>query len=77
MLRVIGITVPVTRLTPVLLQNFKTPEKVLDCKAYHRCFVSDPQFRREMYILLGPEIVRGNKVRTLDLVYLLFYVNFF
>lgn len=66
MLWVIGITVLVTSLILVLLQNFKTPEKVLERKVEHRYVVSDPQFRREMSVLLGPTIVRGNKVTGLQ-----------
>ena len=53
MLWVIGITVLVTSLMLVFLQNFKTPEKVLERKAEHRYAVSDSQFRREMSVLLG------------------------
>jgi cardiolipin synthase len=66
MLWVIGITVLATSLLLVLLQNFKTPEKVLERKVEHRYKVSDPQFRREMSVLLGPAIVRGNKVTALQ-----------
>ena len=66
MLWVIGITVLATSLILVLLQNFKTPEKVLERKVEHRYVVSDPQFRREMSVLLGPSIVRGNKVTALQ-----------
>lgn len=66
MLYVIGITVLATSLMLVLLQNFKKPEKVLERKVEHRYPVSDPQFRREMSVLLGPAIKRGNKVTALQ-----------
>jgi cardiolipin synthase A/B len=66
MLWVIVITVLATSLMLVLLQNFKTPEKVLECKVEHRYVVSDPKFRREMSVLMGPAIVRGNKVTALQ-----------
>ncbi len=66
MLWVIGITVLATSLLLVLLQNFKTPEKVLERKVEHRYKISDPQFRREMSLLLGPAIVHGNKVTALQ-----------
>lgn len=59
------VTVLVTSLMLVLLQNFKSPEKVLERKIEHRFAVSDPQFRREMSVLLGPAIVQGNKVTAL------------
>jgi cardiolipin synthase A/B len=63
---VIGVTVLATSLMLVLFQNFKKPEKVLERKVEHRYAVSDPQFRREMSVLLGPAIVRGNKVTALQ-----------
>lgn len=66
MLWVIGITVLATSLSLVLLQNFKTHEKVLERKIEHHYKISDPQFRREMSVLLGPAIVRGNKVTALQ-----------
>lgn len=66
MLWVVGVTALVTSLVLVLLQNFKTPEKVLERKVEHRYVVSDPQFRREMSALLGPAIVGGNQVTALQ-----------
>lgn len=66
MLWVIGGTVLATSLLLVLLQNFKSPEKVLERKVKHRYVVSDPQFRREMSVLLGPAIVPGNQVTALQ-----------
>jgi cardiolipin synthase A/B len=66
MLWVIEITMLATILMLVLFQNFKTPEKVLECKVEHLYAVSDPKFRREMSVLLGPAIVRGNKVTALQ-----------
>lgn len=66
MLWVIGVTVLTTSLILVLLQNFKTPEKAVERKVEHRYVVSDPQFRREMGVLLGPAIMRGNQVTALQ-----------
>ncbi|WP_254276718.1 phosphatidylserine/phosphatidylglycerophosphate/cardiolipin synthase family protein [Halomonas sp. 3H] len=63
---VISGTVLATSLMLVALQNFKTPEEVVDRKVEHRYVVSDPQFRREMSVLLGPSIVTGNKVTALQ-----------
>ncbi len=63
---VIGITVLVTSLVLVIVQNVKTPQRVLEFKAEHRYTVSDPLFRREMSVLLGPAIVRGNQVTALQ-----------
>jgi len=66
MLWVIVITVLVTSLTLILMQNFKTSEKVLERKIEHRHVVSDAQFRREMSVMLGPAIVHGNQVTALQ-----------
>ncbi len=63
---VIGITVALTSLLWVVAMNFKTPEKALDRKIKHRHAVSDPQFRREMSVLLGPAILGGNQVTALQ-----------
>ena len=66
MLWAIGITVLVTSLVLMVWQNFKTPEKVVERTVEHRYAVSDPQFRREMSVLLGPAIVHGNQVIALQ-----------
>lgn len=66
MLWAIGITVLATSLILMFLQNFRTPDKVVERKVEHRYAVSDPQFRREMSVLLDPTIVRGNKVTALQ-----------
>jgi cardiolipin synthase A/B len=66
MLWVIGITVLATSLIVVLLRNFKTSDQAVERKVEHRYAVSDPQFRREMSVLLGPAIVYGNQVTALQ-----------
>jgi cardiolipin synthase len=58
----IAVTVVLTVLAVVLAMNFATPEKKIDRKVVHRHAVADPQFRREMSVLLGPAIVPGNRV---------------
>ena len=58
----IAVTVVLTVLAVVLAMNFTTPEKKIDRKVVHRHAVADPQFRREMSVLLGPAIVPGNRV---------------
>ena len=58
----IAITALVTLLAVTLAMNFKTSEKTLERKIEHRYAVSDPQFRREMGVLLGPGILPGNRV---------------
>ncbi len=62
----IVVTVLVTLLAAALAMNFKTSEKQLDRKIEHRYPVADPQFRREMGVLLGPGILPGNKVTDLE-----------
>ena len=60
------ITVAVTVLAVVLAMNFATPEKKLERRILHRYVVADPQFRREMSVLLGPSILPGNHVVDLE-----------
>ena len=60
------ITVVVTVLAVVLAMNFATPEKKLERRILHRYNVADPQFRREMSVMLGPSILPGNHVIDLE-----------
>jgi cardiolipin synthase A/B len=62
----IVITAVLTLLAVTLAMNFKTSEKTLERKIEHRYAVADPQFRREMGVLLGPGILPGNKVTDLQ-----------
>ena len=62
----IAITVLLTVIAMTVAMNFKTPEKKLERKIEHRYAVADPQFRREMGVLLGPGIVPGNRVTDLE-----------
>lgn len=66
MLWTIGVSVLVTSLMLVLWLNFNTSDKVVDRTVVHRYAVSDPQFRREMSVLLGPAMVSGNQVTALQ-----------
>jgi cardiolipin synthase len=50
----------------VLAMNFVTPEKRIEKKLEHRYAISNPQFMREMSVLLGPAIVGGNRVTALQ-----------
>ena len=60
------IIVLVTVLACALAMNFATPEKKLEKAPEHRYTIADPQFRREMGVLLGPAILRGNRVTDLE-----------
>lgn len=66
MIWTIAITVLATLALTVLAMNFATPEKKLERKIEHRYAVADPQFRREMSVLLGPSILPGNQVTDLE-----------
>ena len=66
MITTIVITAILTGLAVVLALNFATPEKQLERKIEHRYAVSDPQFRREMSVMLGPSIFPGNHVVDLQ-----------
>jgi cardiolipin synthase len=50
----------------LLATNFSTPEKKLEQPLSHQYSVADPQFRREMSVMLGPAIVPGNRVAALQ-----------
>jgi cardiolipin synthase len=62
----IAFTAIATALIVVLALNFSTPQKKLERKIEHLYTVSDPQFRREMSVLLGPAILPGNLVTDLQ-----------
>src|SRR5687768_5410579 len=60
------VTAVVTGILVILGLNFATPEKQLERKVENRYAVTDPQFRREMGVLLGPAILPGNTVKDLQ-----------
>ena len=66
MLTTILVTFVLTALAVVIGLNFVTPTKQLERKIEHRYAVSDPQFRREMSVMLGPAILPGNRVTDLQ-----------
>jgi cardiolipin synthase len=53
-------------LATVLALNFVSAEKQIERSLSHRYGVDDPQFRRELGIMLGPAIVDGNEVVDLE-----------
>ena len=55
-----------TMLAAVFAMNFTTPEKKIQQSLAHRHAVSDPQFRREMGVLLGPGLLGGNRIGALE-----------
>jgi cardiolipin synthase len=50
----------------VLALNFVGGEKRIQRKIEHHYAIDDPQFRRELGVLLGPPIIDGNKVTDLE-----------
>ena len=62
----IAISVLGTLFGVILVLNFRKPEKEPHHKV-ERCYdILDPQFRREMGVLLGPAIVSGNRIEALQ-----------
>lgn len=50
----------------IIAMNLIGPEKQIEQRIVHRYAVADPQFRRELGILLGPPILAGNRVENLE-----------
>ncbi|MDQ3511518.1 MAG: phospholipase D-like domain-containing protein [Pseudomonadota bacterium] len=50
----------------VLAMNFATPEKKIERRIAHRHTVDDPQFLREMSVMLGPAVMPGNRITALQ-----------
>ncbi|ALN81482.1 phospholipase D-like domain-containing protein [Lysobacter antibioticus] len=59
-------TVLITVLLGWLAVNLAGPEKRLQRKPEHRYAVTDPQFRQEMGVMLGPALLSGNHVVDLQ-----------
>jgi cardiolipin synthase A/B len=60
------ITIAITIVAVVIAMNFATPEKKIERRLLHRHAIADPQFRREMGVMLGPGILPGNRVTALN-----------
>jgi len=60
------LTIVATVVAVALAMNFATPEKKLERHILHRYDIADPQYRREMSVLLGPAILPGNQVVDLQ-----------
>ena len=50
----------------VIVLNFVASEKQIERKLEHRYTIDDPQFLRELGILLGPPIIDGNRITNLE-----------
>ena len=62
----IFLTIVFTIVAVVIAMNFATPEKKLEHVVQHRYAVSDPEFRREMGVMLGPSLSGSNHVTDLQ-----------
>ena len=62
----IVVTILLTLLVATLAMNFVRPEKKLERKVMHKHALNDPQFRREMSVLLGPAVLPGNRIVDLQ-----------
>lgn len=60
------ITIAITIVIAAIAMNFATPEKRIERRIDHRHAIADPQFRREMSVMLGPGILPGNRVTELN-----------
>jgi cardiolipin synthase len=59
------VSVIVTLIVTLLVVNFSAGEKQIRQEIPHLYSAADPQFQRSMGIMLGPQIVEGNKVEAL------------
>ena len=55
-----------TLILVIVAMNFRRPEKEPNHKVERFYDTKDPQFRREMGVLLGPAIVGGNRIQALQ-----------
>ena len=62
----IVVTILLTLLVATVAMNFVRPEKKLEREVLHKHALNDPQFRREMSVLLGPGIMPGNRIVDLQ-----------
>ena len=66
MIAIIVASMLVTFVLVLIGLNFVPPEKALERRIAHPHRTDDPQFMREMAVLLGPAIVPGNKIDVLQ-----------
>ncbi|MGH8085827.1 MAG: phospholipase D-like domain-containing protein [Lysobacter sp.] len=66
MVWIIAVTVAITLLVVVFAFNFATSDKQLERVITHHYSLDDPQFRREMSVMMGPSVLPGNHVTALN-----------
>ena len=62
----VGITSVATAFVFAIALNFATSEKKIERRIEHRYAIADPQYLREMSVLLGPAVLAGNRVVALQ-----------
>jgi cardiolipin synthase len=63
--KIIFLTVAATALAVLLIANFSLGDKKIDEKVESLYSVEDPQFARNLAVMLGPAILPGNRIETL------------
>lgn len=60
------LSISLSALTVLVVMGLSSAEKTASRHLEHRFAIADPQFRREMSVMLGPAITTGNRVRALQ-----------
>lgn len=63
---IVALSVLITAFVVFLLMSLGRSDKTVSRRLTHRFAVADPQFRREMSVMLGPTITDGNQVTALQ-----------
>ncbi|HTT04779.1 MAG TPA: phospholipase D-like domain-containing protein [Steroidobacteraceae bacterium] len=63
---IVSASVLATLLVTMVVLNFRKPEKEPHHRVDRSYSIRDPQFKREMGVLLGPAIVGGNRIEALQ-----------
>ena len=66
LLLAVGSSIPATLVIAMLVLNFRKPEKEPQHRVERSYDTLDPEFQREMGVLLGPTIVGGNRIQALQ-----------
>lgn len=62
----VALSILITAIVVMLVMSLGRSDKTVSRRLGHRFSVADPQFRREMSVMLGPAITHGNQVTALQ-----------
>ncbi len=62
----LALSILITAIAVILAMSLGRSDKTVSRHLAHRFAIADPQFRREMSVLLGPTITQGNQVTALQ-----------